>query len=82
MMQTEEHTTDLFIPLVIQRQSCVHHNAEMGEPCYYIWPSNGREPTSGVCNKRARGAGFNAKISPKSLSMFRKAKPDGQNSRA
>ena len=69
--KTEEHTSELFIPTVIARQSCVHHKVEMGDPCYKVYPTHGGE-LHGVCNKRARGAGFNHKISSKSLSMFRK----------
>lgn len=67
----EVHTNEVFIPAVLARQSCVHHDAQMGEPCYRIFPSNGGE-LAGVCNKRARGAGFNAKISYGALSQKRK----------
>lgn len=64
-------TSELFMELVLERGGCTKHNASIGTPCWLIEMSSAGV-LGAICNKRARAAGFDHKISPKSLSMARK----------
>lgn len=65
---------DRHILSVIDRTFCVQHPAAMGVPCWEIGTDAG-DFLLGVCDKRARDAGMNGKISD--LSMNRK--PNGKS---
>lgn len=58
-MPHEAPSTEMYIPTVLERTSCSKHNAERDEPCYYI------DGLRGVCNRRAKSAGYNHPISDK-----------------
>lgn len=60
-------TTELYVPRVILRSSCVIHSAESGEPCHSFESLISDDIVSGICNARARKAGMNAPIRPASL---------------
>lgn len=61
----ETPTTDRFVPSVIEREACKRHGAEKGDPCGHLGPN------AVICNARAKRAGFNGKISEKSIRMTR-----------
>lgn len=54
------------IPVVIDRVSCTRHNRAPGHPCWWLWLLSGRKSPA-ICNQRARSAGFNGEIDPRSL---------------
>ncbi len=60
-------TTELYVPRVILRSSCLEHEAETGEPCHTFESLISDEIIEGICNGRARRAGMNAPIRPASL---------------
>ena len=64
----ENPTSELFLQSVIDRQGCQKHGVNKGEPCGRMGPYRA------ICNARAKRAGFNHKISEKSLRLFRKPK--------
>jgi hypothetical protein len=66
----EVPTTDRFMETVTHRVPCKRHQKEAGFPCWHI-VSDGRNAMFAVCNWRAKKAGFNGKISGKSLSRTR-----------
>jgi hypothetical protein len=66
--RTEVPTTELFMGVVIGRVPCRKHGRAEGEPCGTLGPHRV------ICNDRARKAGFNHKISEKSLRMTRPKK--------
>lgn len=68
----EVPTTERYLQTVIDRQPCGKHNADKGEPCFTLPKTRGY--TTAVCNRRAKRAGFNHRISLKSLSMMRSNK--------
>jgi hypothetical protein len=70
---TETPTTELYLDAVLERQSCQKHDAEKGSPCWGITESSG-VGRGAVCNKRAKRAGFNNKVSEKSLRLNRHKK--------
>ena len=63
----EENTIGIdYIPVILIRQACHKHDAPQGVPCYWIHTTGGHI-LKGVCNTRARGAGYTGKPSNKSL---------------
>lgn len=60
-------TTELYVPRVILRTSCVIHEVETGEPCHEFESLISDTIVGGICNARARRAGMNAPIRPASL---------------
>lgn len=64
----EEPSTDLFMDTIIARVHCPKHKADSGEPCWSIGIYGQ------ICNRRAKRAGFNHKISEKSLRLTRYSK--------
>lgn len=67
----EEPTFELFMTTILDRGPCARHQVPAGIPCWHITMSSAGT-LAAICNKRARAAGFDHKISPKSLSMARK----------
>jgi hypothetical protein len=59
------------IPTILEYGGCRKHNAIKGIPCFLVPKSNGFGYYAGVCGRRAKTAGFNAPISPSSLSLKR-----------
>ena len=58
------------IQSVIESGACKIHLAEVGEACWYIYPSKNpysAEIHKAVCGVRIRAAGFVGKISPQSI---------------
>jgi hypothetical protein len=68
LVAPEKPTTALFMDTILDRQACPKHKAEKGFPCGWLGPHRV------VCNKRARRAGFNHRISEKSLRLNRTPK--------
>lgn len=66
----EKPTTEVFMDSVIERVPCKRHASEKGSPCWGITTSSGLG-LGAVCNWRAKKAGFNHKISEKSLRLNR-----------
>lgn len=66
----EVPTTEQFVWTVVDREPCGKHQAHKGTPCWQIIQSDGMG-TGAICNKRARKAGFNHRISEKSLRLSR-----------
>jgi len=66
----EKPTTELFMDAVMRRKPCKRHQAGLDFPCWEIIPIEGL-PKKGVCNRRARNAGFNHPIDPRSLRLHR-----------
>lgn len=60
MAVQDRPTTVTFIPAVMAASTCKKHGAAEDEPCYVL---NERR---GVCNARAKRAGFNHEVSEKS----------------
>ena len=58
---------DKFISIILDREGCNKHNALKGAPCFLIRKHHGFGYYAGVCNKRAKRAGFSGKISAKAL---------------
>lgn len=69
----EKPTTELFLDTILDRRPCPKHKAAIGEPCWVLERSL-RGGALAVCNRRARAAGFNHPIDPKSLRLNRKPK--------
>ena len=59
-------TQELFIDTIVSRQPCKKHKRDIGKPCYAMWSARGKL-LMGICNARAKLAGFNGKIDPRSL---------------
>lgn len=70
---TEAPTTDKYVGVVVDRESCGKHKASKGFPCWVLENSLGIF-LQGVCNRRAHKAGFNNKINEKSLRLNRPAR--------
>lgn len=64
-MHKIERTTERFLPVVLDRGACVTHNVPVGIPCFHLARRDGYY--AGICDSRARKAGFVGKISPESL---------------
>lgn len=60
-----EITTEVFLETIIDRVACKWHKKPKGEACH-ILPGM-RHPLYGICNWRAKKAGFNAPIQEKSM---------------
>lgn len=60
-------TTELYVPRVIARSSCIVHSAEWGEPCHTFESLISDAIIGGICNARARRAGMTSPIRPASL---------------
>lgn len=56
---------------ILNYGGCKKHNALQGLPCFLIPKGNGIGYYAGVCGRRAKTAGFNAPVSPNSLSIKR-----------
>lgn len=69
----QEPTFERFMQTIISRGGCGRHRVPSGVPCFHI-PSGveGSGYLSGVCNWRAKRAGFNNSISEKSLRLNRR----------
>lgn len=66
-----ENTSHIkYIPSVIERTICTRHNKGGGGPCYVLELSNG-DLALGVCDHRARAAGFVGRVSDKSMQRKR-----------
>lgn len=63
---------DSFVAKVIERGYCTHSRGMPDEyfPCWTLRTTNG-QMLYGVCGTRIRKAGFNGKISPKSIQQRR-----------
>lgn len=66
MSNVEIPTTDLYLHTVIARTDCPTHDADINMFCYFA-PGLVLEPVLGICNSRAKRAGFIGYISPASL---------------
>jgi hypothetical protein len=62
----EIHTFDRFMGEIIQTEPCKKHRAEKGDACFHIQSESGTTRI-GICNYRAKKAGFNAAVNNKSL---------------
>lgn len=63
----------LYVEDIVVRSHCDRHNAAKQEPCYMVHSGVYPEHSYiGICNGRARSAGFVGKISQESL--FRRSK--------
>lgn len=60
-------TTDLYVPLVVERTACLVHGVEPGEWCHVFESIISDAIIGGICNHRARRAGMDAPIRPASL---------------
>ncbi len=69
----EKPSTELFLETVVTREPCGKHRAHRGTPCWILEGVSGFL-LQGVCNKRARKAGFTHRISDKSLRLNRTPK--------
>ena len=56
-----------YIDVVVERSMCVEHKSQKGSPCWALETSLGNLMV-GICNRRAKNAGFVGQINPKSLS--------------
>lgn len=63
-------TSETYVPTIIERENCGSHKAQRGIPCW-ILVSNDGYFLKGVCNKRAKKAGFNHPVSNKSMQSHR-----------
>lgn len=70
---SEKPTTELFVQSVVDKVGCNKHDADKGFACWGIETSSGLG-LGAVCNRRAKRAGFNHKISEASLRLHRKKK--------
>ena len=61
MFNKDVPSTATFIPQVMAASHCKKHRAAVDKPCYKILDKQG------VCNARAKRAGYNAPISEKSM---------------
>lgn len=62
-----EQTFDLFVPTVVTVATCVKHNAGQGEYCHTFDALDHSRVIGGICNQRAKKAGFDAPIKESSL---------------
>lgn len=69
-----EPTTELFLPRVLSRTDCDKHNVPEGLYCFYNPPLEGDKWIGGVCNSRARRAGFTGKISDQAMQVGTKSR--------
>jgi len=60
----ETPTQDSYIDTVIMRGDCMHHAVPKGMACYTLPALRGSRDHVGVCNSRAKKAGFNGRITP------------------
>lgn len=63
-------TTETYIQTIIDRENCGTHKAWQGIPCWVLENSAGYF-LMGVCNKRAKKAGFKHPVSENSLRSHR-----------
>lgn len=63
-------STETYITTIVERETCGPHKAQRGFPCWVLENSFGYF-LQGVCNKRAKKAGFNHPVSEKSLRSHR-----------
>lgn len=69
----EVPTTVLYLPTILSREACAKHKVPVGIPCFHILPGyDSQNRLAGVCDKRARRAGFNHPIGANSLRMNRR----------
>jgi len=61
MFNKDVPSTATFIPQVMAASHCKKHRAAQDSPCYWVGSYRG------VCNARAKRAGFTAPISEKSM---------------
>lgn len=60
-------TTDLFMPIVLDMVPCDRHRVELNVPCFQVPKKDESGYFPGICNHRAKRAGFDAPIRPQSL---------------
>lgn len=60
-------TEELYVPLVVDRTTCLEHGALPGEHCHVFESLISDAWIGGICNTRARRAGMTAPIRPASL---------------
>lgn len=61
------------IPDVMNRVICKRHGADVGEACWSVLSgSNSERVINGICNRRAKLAGYNGTISETSLRINRR----------
>lgn len=63
----DEPSNLLRIPIVMDRDECGRHGAPLGIPCFHVPKSSGNGYYAGICNKRAKKAGFNSRVSPEAM---------------
>lgn len=59
---------DNFVAKIADETSCVKHSAPEGTACFYIRSDQSEAFYTGVCNNRAKRAGYKHPIDPRSLS--------------
>jgi hypothetical protein len=57
----------LFIPIIMERVTCEKHGAPLGVPCFHLFLGGKRWRQPGICDARARKAGFVGNIREASL---------------
>jgi hypothetical protein len=63
-------TSEKFIEKVLERTDCKKHKAFTGIPCFHIRPANSKFGyLAGICNNRAKRAGYNAPISESAVKL-------------
>ena len=62
-----EPTTALFMPTVVSETTCPNHHADRGVYCFTHEALNSDRIIAGICNRRAKKAGFDGLIKPSSL---------------
>lgn len=70
-MSSYQHNSGEHIDDIINRTVCDKHDAPEGIPCFYLYydrRSENRGPA--VCGERAKKAGFDGEIDPRSLSQY------------
>lgn len=63
----EAPTTQRYMEELVYRVGCEKHDALLGDFCFEAAGIASDHPMWGVCNDRAKQAGFNAPINPLSL---------------
>ena len=73
-MKTDEcpTTPDYYVDVTVERTACKKHQARKGESCWLYLSAVTNTYVRAVCNQRARAAGMTARISTKSLTVYRK----------
>lgn len=62
---------DKYIQTILDREACNRHQAPNGIPCFHIPKSTENGYFAGICNRRAKKAGFIGSPGPQSLRKTR-----------